>query len=473
VADAEVGSSPDAPGDAPGRRVRRSRWARLRSVRVRTTGLATLVVGVSLLAGGIALVVGLRVALTDGVERSIREQAEAAAEVLANGGTPGLLARDDEDTVAQVLDADGRVVVASPALEGEARREPLLADPAAGSQAKVKVPGREHRFLAVAMRADTPDGRRSIIVAGSLDEAAEAAETVTGLLALGLPVLLAVVAFTTWRVVGRALAPVEAIRTTVEGVSAADLRGRVPVAATGDEVARLGVTMNHMLDRLQQAQVRQRRFVSDASHELRSPVATIRQHAEVALEHPERVRSNALADTVRTEAMRLQRLVDDLLVLARADEHTVALHRRPLDLDDIVLDEVRRLQATTDLEIDATGVSAGAVDGDPDALRRVVRNVFDNAARHATRRLAVALTESTGTVQLVLEDDGPGVPPEDTRRVFERFVRLDDARARDHGGSGLGLAIVAELVAAHEGTVTIGDASLGGARVEVTLPART
>jgi signal transduction histidine kinase len=290
---------------------------------------------------------------------------------------------------------------------------------------------------------------------------------------VGVPLVLAVVAFTTWRVVGRALAPVEVIRTTVEGVSAADLSGRVPVPGTGDEVARLGVTMNHMLDRLQQAQFRQRRFISDASHELRSPIATLRQHAEVASEHPRRIPGDALAKTVRTEALRLQRLVDDLLLLARADEHTVALHRQPLDLDDVVLDEVRHLQATTELEIDATGVSAGAVDGDPDALRRVVRNLFDNAIRHAARRMAVALTEQTGTVQLVVEDDGPGVSPEDRHRVFERFVRLDDARARDHGGSGLGLAIVAELVTAHNGTVTIGDATLGGARIEVTLPART
>ncbi|WP_255566474.1 cell wall metabolism sensor histidine kinase WalK [Iamia sp. SCSIO 61187] len=228
-----------------------------------------------------------------------------------------------------------------------------------------------------------------------------------------------------------------------------------------------------MLDRLQQAQRRQRRFVSDASHELRSPIATLRQHAEVASEHPRRIPGDALAQTVRTEALRLQRLVDDLLVLARADEHTVASRRRPVDLDDIVLDEVRHRQATTEVEIDATGVSAGAVDGDPDALGRVVRNLFDNAIRHAARRMTVSLAERSGTVHLVVEDDGPGVPPEDRHRVFERFVRLDDARGRDHGGSGLGLAIVAELVTAHDGAVTIGDATLGGARVEVTLPART
>ena len=468
-----AGSAPDGRGDTPSPLERRPRWAWLRSVRVRTTAMATLVVGVTLLVGGVALVVGLRVALTDGVERSTRRQAEAAAEVLANGGAPGLLAEDDEDTVAQVLDRGGRVVAASPGLAGEARREPLMDDPAAGSQATVEVPGREHRFLAIAARADTPEGPRTVIVASSLDEATDAVATLSGLLMVGVPLVLAVVAFTTWRVVGRALAPVEVIRTTVEGVSAADLSGRVPVPATGDEVARLGVTMNHMLDRLQQAQFRQRRFVSDASHELRSPIATLRQHAEVASEHPRRIPGDALAKTVRTEALRLQRLVDDLLLLARADEHTVALHRQPLDLDDVVLDEVRHLQATTELEIDAAGVSAGAIDGDPDALRRVVRNLFDNAIRHAARRIAVALTEQRGTVQLVVEDDGPGVPPEDRHRVFERFVRLDDARARDHGGSGLGLAIVAELVTAHNGTVTIGDATLGGARIEVTLPART
>jgi len=293
---------------------------------------------------------------------------------------------------------------------------------------------------------------------------------VAWLLALGLPLLLTVVAFTSYRVVGRALAPVEAIRTTVEGVSAADLSGRVPVPVTDDEVARLSETMNHMLDRLEQAQSRQRRFVADASHELRSPVATIRQHAEVAREHPRRMPRQVLADTVLAEALRLQGLVDDLLLLARTDEHTVALRRRPLDLDDIVLDEVRRLDTMTSLQVDATGVSAAAVDGDPNALRRVVRNLLDNASRHAAGRVGVALGEHAGRVKFVVEDDGPGVSPEERARVFERFVRLDDARARDAGGSGLGLAIVAELVAAHDGAVTIGEAAIGGARIEVTLP---
>jgi len=223
---------------------------------------------------------------------------------------------------------------------------------------------------------------------------------------------------------------------------------------------------------LEEAQRRQRRLVSGASHELRSPVAGVRQHAEVALQHPDRTDGHRFAETVLAQSIRLQRLIDDLLLLARADADGLAVRRRPVDLDDLVLDEVRRLRSTTDLEVDASGVSAGGVEGDAGALARVVRNVVDNAARHAAGRVRLSLAEAGGAVVLAVEDDGPGIPEAERARVFERFVRLDDARARDDGGSGLGLAIVAEVVAAHGGTVAVGDAGLGGARVEVRLPAR-
>jgi signal transduction histidine kinase len=228
--------------------------------------------------------------------------------------------------------------------------------------------------------------------------------------------------------------------------------------------------MNRMLDRLEQAQARQRRLVSDASHELRSPVATIRQHAEVALAHPDRTTTTELAATVLAEDLRLQRLAEDLLLLTRADEHTLALRRRPVDLDDLVFDEARRLRDGTGLRVDTTAVSAGRVDGDAAGLRRVLRNLGDNAARHAADRLAFSLAERDGLVLLGVDDDGPGIPEADRARVFERFVRLDDNRARDDGGSGLGLAIVAELAAAHGGTVAAAASPLGGARVEVRLP---
>jgi signal transduction histidine kinase len=228
--------------------------------------------------------------------------------------------------------------------------------------------------------------------------------------------------------------------------------------------------MNRMLDRLQRAQARQRRFVSDASHELRSPVTAIRQHAEVALAHPDRATTTELAGTVLVEDLRIQRLVEDLLVLTGADEHALAPRRRPVDLDDLVFEEARRLRDAADLRINTGEVSAARVHGDPSGLRRVLRNLGDNAAQHASTHVKFALDERTDVAVLAVDDDGPGIPVADRERVFERFVRLDDARARDDGGSGLGLAIVAELVGAHGGTVAVASSPLGGARIEVTLP---
>jgi len=229
--------------------------------------------------------------------------------------------------------------------------------------------------------------------------------------------------------------------------------------------------MNRMLDRLERAQLRQRRLVSDASHELRSPVAALRQHAEVALAHPERTTTDELARTVLDESLRVQDLVEDLLLLARFDEDSVRLRRRPVDLDDLVFDEARRLRATTALRVDTTAVSAGRVVGDVAVLRRVLRNLTDNAARFARGRVGFALSEQDGVTLLAVDDDGPGIPAADRERVLERFVRLDGSRARSGGGSGLGLAIVTELVTAHGGTVTVRASPDGGARVEIRLPA--
>lgn len=314
--------------------------------------------------------------------------------------------------------------------------------------------------------------RYTVLVSRTTEGVRESTDVVTGGLAAGLPLLLLIVAATTWRIVGRALAPVEAIRSEVDEISTAQLHRRVPTPAVHDEVGRLATTMNRMLDRLEQGQARQRRFVSDASHELRSPVASIRQHAEVALAHPDRTTIPDLADTVLAETLRVQHLVADLLLLARADEQTAALERTSVDLDDIVFDHAARLRATTSLRIDTTAVSAGRVAGDPAQLRRLVGNLADNAARHATARVAFTLVADDESVLLRVDDDGPGIPDADRDRVFERFVRLDDARDRDHGGAGLGLPIVASIAATHKATVTISRSPLGGARFEVRLPTR-
>jgi signal transduction histidine kinase len=441
--------------------------ARAGTVRVRTTAAAVVVVGVAMAMGAVVLVGVLRETLTREVRTAAQVRATDMAGVLQSGTQPAALGTDNaEDQVTQILDPAGRVLASSPNLHASqpvARLRP-------GQSATVEVPIDNDDFLAVATSADTPQGRRIVVVARALDSVGEATQIVSVLLAVGLPALLVVVAMTTWRVVGRALAPVEAIRTQVDAISAAQLHRRVPDPPGTDEIARLAQTMNRMLGRLEQAGARQRRFVSDASHELRSPVAAIRQHAEVALAHPDRTTTAELATAVLAEGLRVQRLVEDLLLLAGADEHTLWSPQRPVDLDDLVFDEARRLRGITDLRVDTTAVSAGRVDADIEGLRRVLANIGDNAARHARTLISFTLATTNQTVVLMVDDDGPGIPPGDRTRVLERFVRLDDARARDAGGSGLGLAITAELIAAHNGTISITQSPLGGARIHLTLP---
>jgi signal transduction histidine kinase len=450
---------------------RRRSWAALArgrsgTVRVRTTVAATLVVGVAMAIGAVALVAVLRVTLTREVLASAQLRGADVAAVLEAGTPPGELAvGDPEDLLIQVLDAGGRVVASSPNVAGA----PTVARLRPGESANVDVPIDNDDFLAVATAADTSRGRFTVVVARAVEEVGESTRIVSILLAVGLPVLLLLVAATTWRVVGRALAPVEAIRGEVDEISAAELHRRVPGPPGGDEITRLAQTMNRMLGRLERASARQRRFIADASHELRSPVASIRQHAEVALAHPDRTTLAELAATILAEDLRMQRLVEDLLLLARADEHTLRLRRRPVDLDDLVFEEASHLREATGLRVDITAVSAGRVDGDAAGLRRVLRNLGDNAAHHARGRIAFALGQQDGAVVLTVDDDGPGIPEADRARVLERFVRLDDARARDAGGSGLGLAIVAELVGAHGGKIGIAGSPLGGARVQVRL----
>jgi signal transduction histidine kinase len=227
--------------------------------------------------------------------------------------------------------------------------------------------------------------------------------------------------------------------------------------------------MNLMLARLQGARDRQEEFVADASHELRSPLASIRQAAEVARVHPDALPEGELAETVLEEALRMQALVDQLLALARAGDGRGRSPWTDVDLDDLVLADARRV-ARAGLVVDTRGVGPGRVHGDTVALAQVVRNLLDNAARHARSRLALSLRTVAGGVELVVEDDGSGIAPADRARVFERFVRLDDARARDAGGSGLGLAIVREVVTAHGGSVVVEESARGGARFVVRLP---
>jgi signal transduction histidine kinase len=438
-------------------------WVRLRSsIRVRITAAAVGVVGVALLAVGAALVWSLHVALTREARAAATVRVGEVARDVESGRDVVQMAAGDDDIALVIVDAGGGVIAATRNARGGAL--PLIAP---GESAVVDVPFDDEPFMVVAASAD---GGRTVVLGRSLDTVEESTRTLMGLLAAGLPALLVVMAVTTWRVVGRALMPVDAIRGEVDAISATDLHRRVRRSAASDEISGLADTMNALLDRLDRARERERRFVADASHELRSPVAAIRQHAEVALAHPEL--AAGLASVAHVESLRMQVLIDDLLLLARADTHALLLRRRPVDLDDLVLAEGARSRsnAQAGVVVQTRGVSAARVAGDAATLARMLSNLGDNAVRYARSRVEFGLSEADGQAEVCVDDDGPGVPMADRSRVFERFVRLDDARSRTEGGSGLGLAIVTEIVAAQGGTVAIGDSPLGGARVTVRLP---
>ncbi|MDO7883194.1 sensor histidine kinase [Salinibacterium soli] len=428
-------------------------------MRWRTTLAATLVVGVALGLGSVAFSSIVERSLVDGVTETAERDADTVASLLEGSGSTMLPELDD--ALVQLVDGAGVIVESSADADDWAL-------PAAASPKRADVDGA--LYLLVTRPVTVAGADFELRLALPLRDALDSADTVRRLLAIAVPVLLVLLAAVIWFVVGRALTPVERIRARVEAIGPGDLDARVDVPPTGDEIARLAATMNRMLDRLDSAAAAQRRFISDASHELRSPLASIRQHAEVARDHPDRLTGVELADVVLAEGIRLQDLVDQLLVLAWLAETGGALARKPVDLDDLALGEARRLRDTTALTIDSSAVAAARVEGDERLLARVLRNLADNAARHAHSRVALAVGARGREVEVVVEDDGTGIPESDRGRVFERFVRLDEARARDTGGSGLGLSIVAEIVRAHGGRVSVGESALGGARFVVTLP---
>lgn len=442
---------------------------RLATVRARTTLAATLILGAALVVGGTALVTVLGRSLVNNVDQVAALRAEDVAALASQRYLPETLGVED-DSAVQIVDHTGRVIAASSNVAGKpaiSRLQPSADEPAA--RTVHDVPGLSGEFRLLALRSGSAFGPVTVYVATSLEPATEALALVrTGLL-VGGPVLLALVAAVTWFTVGRALHPVEAIRAQVTELSSRDLGRRVTVPATDDEISRLADTMNSMLDRLQASADKQHRFVANASHELQTPLAAARADLEVALAHPEATAWPETARDLLEENRRMERLVADLLFIARADNTSPATPS-PVDLHDVVLEEAARLTACSGARIDTTAVAVAFVLGRRDDLGRVVRNLLDNAARHAIESVSIGLSEDAGVVRLVVEDDGPGVPPGQRERIFERFARIDDARSRGAGGTGLGLAIVKEIIELHNGAVSV-EGRPKGARFVVHLPA--
>lgn len=301
-------------------------------------------------------------------------------------------------------------------------------------------------------------------IAGTITEATDRLLLRAGLVSL---VLIAAVAYFAVRI---ALRPVEAIRVLTASVTANDPRERVTVPNTGDEIAALATTINTTLQRLDDAAAQQRRFVADAAHELRSPLTTLLASLEVALAYPERTDWPAAATTAARQTRRLQALAEDLLLLARLDTRTPMAGPETVDLTALASRLTEQYPLTErPLTLTCDSTAPAHVHGNPDEYERLLRNLIDNAARHATHRIQITVRNQDGRVDLTVHDDGPGVPAEHAERIFERFVRLDDARSRDHGGTGLGLAIARDLAHRHQGTLTLTPRTLG-ACFQLRLP---
>ncbi|MFJ7942328.1 ATP-binding protein [Streptomyces sp. NPDC096354] len=489
----------------------------MRSVRARAALGATVVVAVALIGAGLAVLLVLRANLTDqaGLQAEVAAR-EVAGQLALDVPVQQLDLPDAEEHPVQVTDEDGRLVAVSKDLvavtgTGTARVGPRVSalptstgagtdDDGSGDRhggedrgdddANAGIPARgevstddpdftngtatvdgdtaDHRFASVS--ATTGAGVTLTVHAGApLATEQKAVGSVRRAMLIGLPVMLLIVAAVTWLMTRRALRPVEGIRAEMSAITASeDLSRRVPEPGSRDEIARLARTTNETLTALEASVDRQRRFVAAASHELRSPIASLRTQLEVGAAHPELLDvPGAVTDTVR-----LQALAADLLLLARLDAGERPGSTR-LDMGALVHEEVsQRTGDRIPVTVSVPPSEPLEVTGSRSQLARIIGNLPDNAQRHAESSVAVSARTERGGVVVAVGDDGPGVPEAERERIFERFVRLDDARSRDEGGAGLGLAIARDVARRHQGTLTVTRSPEGGARFELRLPAR-
>ena len=444
-------------------------WWRRISLRARLMFIGVAGLAAGLTVGGVVMVFALGLGLQATADSEARQNADGVAALVEEDRVPVPLPVVG-DVWVQVVDDHHRVIYAS--IDAD-RMAPVLEEDQmerarAGETFNMTSdrPGLRGPVRVVAAKA----GSDTVLVAKSMADLRQSVRLLRNILLIAFPLLLVALAAVAWRVVGLTLRPVEALRTGAEEITGGARPGQLPLPDSHDEIHRLAVTLNGMLDRLEAARARQRAFVADAAHELRSPLTNMRTQIEVAQRLGDRTDWPAVADDLLLDTQRLSRLVDDLLLLARADEAgTRALRSVPVELGELITSLAERYPSppvTATVPDDPLWTS-----GEPEALARAVANLVDNAVRHTRTKVRVE-ARTDGPYHLVtVTDDGPGIPAADRTRVFDRFTRLDDARARDAGGAGLGLAIVRELVRRHGGTVRLADAPEGpGLRAEIRLP---
>jgi signal transduction histidine kinase len=431
------------------------RWG----VRARVTIAASSVLAAVLAIGAVALVALLHQSLVANLDSAASTRARDLSSLVSNDSLPETLpAQADDSSLIQVVDASNSVRSASANVVGEA---PILRAHPEGSSdtfltiSSLPVGNRSESFRVAVHPVTTSSGPGWIYVATSLAQAEAATNSLSWALGVALPALLAVVALTISLSVGRSLRPIEKIREQAVSMGT-DLSQRVPVPRSHDEVSRLAVTVNQLLERLEQSARKQTRFVGDASHELRSPLAALRAQVEVALAQRDHADAVDTLERVESQAVRMTDLIEDLLFLARTDEGRQRRSFEPVDLDEVVLEEFHRLEALNTVAVRIVRLDAARTSGSRRDLSRMIRNIGDNAARHAGTEVSIALTVEGASAAITMSNDGPPIPAEDRQRVFDRFTRLDGARSRRNGegGSGLGLAIAQEIAVAHGGHIS-------------------
>ncbi len=429
-------------------------------------------VGVALTVGAVLLIMTLQSRLDDAATDAAELRARDVAALAQSGALPSTLALPGEESAfVQVVDESSGVIASTNNIEGEGAITTLRAVGTTPTIETVVVePLSDLGSMRVAsLRVPTSSGPVTVSAGESLRNARAAMHAITALLIAGVPLLTTLVAAMAWWTIGRTLKPVSDITSTMSEITASDLHRRVPVGSDDDEISGLASTVNNTLERLEGAVATQRRFVADASHELRGPLAALRADLEISVTHPTDTDWQSVAGDLLGDVERLDAITEDLLLLARLDSPPARHHSR-VDLARLV-DEVIADIRRTDVEVSVTVETRPCtIDGDTVQLSRMLRNLVRNAEQYAATRIAVDLSMSGPSVRLCVTDDGPGIPTERRREVFERFVRLDESRTPSVGGTGLGLAIVADVVAAHDGSVRVDDGPLGGASFVVELP---
>ncbi|MEU0569033.1 HAMP domain-containing sensor histidine kinase [Nonomuraea sp. NPDC005983] len=430
-----------------------------RSIRARLATIATLVATLVFTSVSVLVLVtvpaNLRGTVGDRVELAVRRVA-SKAEV---GDLPRAIVLPPRVRLLQVVSADGQVVASSPAVEGAGRlfdftpreREAVYT----AERTLPEQPDSEAPYLVKAIQVRSPRGPVTVYGAASLGDVNRALEWLYFLTFLGTPAMLLIVAGITWTVVDHALRPVERIRANLAEISGKDLSRRVPVSDIGDEFTEMARTINATLDRLERSAETQRRFVADASHELRSPISALQTEFEFASAYPDETDWPETGAKALAAIGRLTQIIDELLMLARLEAGAV-LPRTVVDLSHLANEQARR-RVRDRVPVVADALDHAPVFGSPLQLERLMTNLIDNATRHANSRVdvQVRVDGDADEVILTVTDDGAGIAPEDRERVFQRFVRLDESRARDKGGSGLGLTLCREIVTSHGGTITI------------------